>query len=150
MEFLGRSRGTRGRARPGSPTLAINSRPINGGKMSETRFAEAMVCFDVFQVDLRARELRREGHRVKLQEQACRVLFLLIAEVPGGLPRLLPTISGADNLSPSWSRDGNYLYFASKRGTEPFQIWKMSVQGGSVYIQNEFSESNLMLVKNFR
>jgi len=46
--------------------------------MSETRFAEAMVCFDVFQVDLRARELRREGRRVKLQEQPCRVLFLLL------------------------------------------------------------------------
>jgi Tol biopolymer transport system component/DNA-binding winged helix-turn-helix (wHTH) protein len=58
--------------------LAINSRPINGGKMSEIRFAEAMVCFDVFQVDLRARELRREGRRVKLQEQPCRVLFLLL------------------------------------------------------------------------
>src|SRR6266705_645544 len=78
MEFLGRSRGGRGRARPGSLTLEINSRPISGGKMSETRFAEAMVCFDVFQVDLRAGELRKEGRRVKLQEQPFRVLFLLL------------------------------------------------------------------------
>ncbi|PYX67072.1 MAG: hypothetical protein DMG78_28325 [Acidobacteria bacterium] len=46
--------------------------------MSETRFAEAMVCFDVFQVDLRSGELHREGQRVKLQEQPFRVLSLLI------------------------------------------------------------------------
>jgi Tol biopolymer transport system component len=55
---------------------------------------------------------------------------IYMVEVPGGVPRLLPTIPGADNLSPSWSRDGKWLYFASKRGTESFQIWKMPVQGG--------------------
>ena len=46
--------------------------------MSETRLAEAMVSFDVFQVDLRSGELHREGRRVKLQEQPFRVLSLLI------------------------------------------------------------------------
>ena len=56
---------------------------------------------------------------------------IYVAEVPGGLPHLVPTIAGADNLSPSWSRDGKWLYFASKRGTEPFQVWKMPVEGGS-------------------
>jgi Tol biopolymer transport system component/DNA-binding winged helix-turn-helix (wHTH) protein len=56
---------------------------------------------------------------------------IYVAEVPGGLPHLVPTIDGADNLSPSWSRDGKWLYFASKRGTEPFQVWKMPFQGGS-------------------
>ncbi len=56
---------------------------------------------------------------------------IYVAEVPGGLPHLVPSIEGADNLSPSWSRDGKWLYFASKRGTEPFQVWKMPVQGGA-------------------
>lgn len=56
---------------------------------------------------------------------------IYVAEVPGGLPHLVPSIAGADNLSPSWSRDGKWLYFASKRGAEPFQIWKMPAQGGS-------------------
>ena len=51
--------------------------------------------------------------------------------MPGGVPHLLPTIPGADNLSPSWSRDGKSLYFASKRGGEPFQIWKMPLPGGA-------------------
>ena len=56
---------------------------------------------------------------------------IYLVEVAGGVPRLLPTIPGADNLSPSWSRDGQWIYFASKRGSEPFQLWKMSVHGGS-------------------
>ena len=56
---------------------------------------------------------------------------IYVVEVPGGLPHLLPTIAGADNLSPSWSRDGRWIYFASKRGTEPFQVWKTPAQGGS-------------------
>jgi Tol biopolymer transport system component/DNA-binding winged helix-turn-helix (wHTH) protein len=56
---------------------------------------------------------------------------IYVVEVAGGVPRLLPTIPGADNLSPSWSRDGQWIYFASKRGSEPFQLWKMSVHGGS-------------------
>jgi Tol biopolymer transport system component len=54
-----------------------------------------------------------------------------IVEVPGGVPHLVPTIPGADNLSPSWSRDGKWLYFASKTGTDAFQIWKIPVQGGA-------------------
>jgi Tol biopolymer transport system component len=56
---------------------------------------------------------------------------IYIVEVAGGVPHLMPTVPGADNLSPSWSRDGKWLYFASKRGTEAFQIWKTPVQGGT-------------------
>jgi Tol biopolymer transport system component/DNA-binding winged helix-turn-helix (wHTH) protein len=54
---------------------------------------------------------------------------IYMVEVPGGVPHLVPTIPGTDNLSPSWSRDGKWLYFASKPGADPFQIWKMPVQG---------------------
>ena len=56
---------------------------------------------------------------------------IYMVEVPGGVPHLVPTIPGSDNLSPSWSRDGKWLYYASKRGAEAFQIWKMPVQGGA-------------------
>lgn len=56
---------------------------------------------------------------------------IYMVEVPGGVPHLVRTIPGSDNLSPSWSRDGKWLYFASKRASEPFQIWKMPVQGGT-------------------
>ena len=60
---------------------------------------------------------------------------IYVVEVPGGVPHLLPTIPGADNLTPSWSRDGQWLYFASKRGNEPFQIWKMPLEGRAPPIQ---------------
>jgi len=56
---------------------------------------------------------------------------IYLVEVPGGEPHLVPTIPGADNLSPSWSHDGRWLYFASKQGSEPFQIWKIPFHGGS-------------------
>ena len=56
---------------------------------------------------------------------------IYIVELAGGVPHLVPTNPGADNLSPSWSRDGKWLYFASKRGTDAFQIWKIPVQGGA-------------------
>src|SRR5437763_5325295 len=36
------------------------------------------VRFDVFEVDLRAGELLKEGRKIKLQEQPFRVLFLLL------------------------------------------------------------------------
>jgi Tol biopolymer transport system component len=56
---------------------------------------------------------------------------IYLVDVPGGTPRLKPTIPGADNLSPSWSHDGKWLYFASKRGNEPFQAWKILADGGA-------------------
>jgi Tol biopolymer transport system component/DNA-binding winged helix-turn-helix (wHTH) protein len=56
---------------------------------------------------------------------------IYLVEVPGGIPRLLTTIPGSDNLSPSWSHDGKWLYFASKRGNEPFEVWRMRAGGGA-------------------
>lgn len=56
---------------------------------------------------------------------------IYLVEVPGGVPRLLQTIQGSDNLSPSWSRDSKWIYFASKHGGEAFQIWKTPLEGGA-------------------
>jgi Tol biopolymer transport system component/DNA-binding winged helix-turn-helix (wHTH) protein len=72
-----------------------------------------------------------DGHRIAFEFHPKERSEIYLVEVPGGVPHLVPTIPGADNLSPSWSRDGKSLYFASKRGAEPFQIWKMPLQGGS-------------------
>jgi Tol biopolymer transport system component len=72
-----------------------------------------------------------DGHRIAFEFHPKERSEIYMVEVPGGTPHLLRTIPGADNLSPSWSRDGTSLYFASKRGAEPFQIWKMPIQGGS-------------------
>jgi Tol biopolymer transport system component/DNA-binding winged helix-turn-helix (wHTH) protein len=56
---------------------------------------------------------------------------IYLLEVGGGAPRLLPTLPGSDNGGPSWSRDGKFLYFYSDRGGEPFQLWKVPVNGGA-------------------
>jgi Tol biopolymer transport system component/DNA-binding winged helix-turn-helix (wHTH) protein len=72
-----------------------------------------------------------DGHYLAFEFHPSERGEIYIVEVPGGTPRLMPTIPGADNLSPSWSRDGKWLYFASKRGNEPFQVWKIPSQGGS-------------------
>ncbi len=54
-----------------------------------------------------------------------------LLEVGGGVPHLLPTLPGADNGGPSWSRDGKSIYFYSDRGGEPFQLWKIPATGGT-------------------
>jgi Tol biopolymer transport system component len=48
--------------------------------------------------------------------------------VEGGQPRRLTT-HPAEDVAPSWSRDGRWLYFGSTR-TGRFEIWKVPVGGG--------------------
>jgi len=55
---------------------------------------------------------------------------IYVVEVPGGLPRLVPTFPDADNLAPSWSRDGQWIYFASGRAAGRFDLWKVPIKGG--------------------
>jgi Tol biopolymer transport system component/DNA-binding winged helix-turn-helix (wHTH) protein len=55
---------------------------------------------------------------------------IYIADYAGGQPRLLPTNPGANNVVPSWSRDGHWVYFASSRGNKPIQIWKAHYPDG--------------------
>jgi Tol biopolymer transport system component/DNA-binding winged helix-turn-helix (wHTH) protein len=71
-----------------------------------------------------------DGHYIAFEFHPHERSEIYVVEVPGGVPNLVETIPGSDNLSPSWSRDGKWLYFASKRGSEPFQIWKMPFHGG--------------------
>jgi serine/threonine protein kinase/Tol biopolymer transport system component len=56
---------------------------------------------------------------------------IYMLEVGGDPPHLVPTRSGAENLAPSWSRDGQWIYFASDHGEGRFQLWKVRPQGGS-------------------
>jgi Tol biopolymer transport system component len=47
----------------------------------------------------------------------------------GGVPRRLTT-SPAEDVVPSWSRDGGWVYFASNR-TGAWQVWRAAAQGGT-------------------
>ena len=62
----------------------FNFRLTTGAGMPETASASGVVRFDIFEIDLRAGELRKQGRRLKLQEQPLRVLSLLL-ERPGNL-----------------------------------------------------------------
>ena len=55
---------------------------------------------------------------------------IYLVDAAGGVPRPFVAVPGQDNLAPSWSRDGEWLYFSVKRGSEPFQLWKISIHGG--------------------
>ena len=47
----------------------------------------------------------------------------------GGQPRVL--VSGSsNNCVPSWSHDGQYVYFSSDRGEGRFQVWRLSLKDG--------------------
>src|SRR5438445_4763655 len=50
-------------------------------EMQVDRLAPAVVCFDTFEVDFQAGELRKDGRRIKVQEQPFRVLSLLLQRV---------------------------------------------------------------------
>ena len=56
-----------------------------------------------------------------------RVIYAV--KLRGGAPRAL-TQDEFDNVCPSWSHDGKWIYFASDR-TGNFQVWKVPAEGGS-------------------
>jgi Tol biopolymer transport system component/DNA-binding winged helix-turn-helix (wHTH) protein len=53
-----------------------------------------------------------------------------LIETSGGPPRLIRTVPGAENETPSWSADGRWIYFASRRAGEVPQVWKVPAIGG--------------------
>src|SRR6201988_5013223 len=46
--------------------------------MPEDHQVSGRLCFGVFELDLRAGELRKHGLRIRLQEQPCQVLVMLL------------------------------------------------------------------------
>jgi Tol biopolymer transport system component len=53
-----------------------------------------------------------------------------VVEEAGGLPRLIPTLPDSDSGAPSWSRNGQWIYFYSNRGGGTYQLWKVPMSGG--------------------
>src|SRR5438552_1494226 len=59
-------------------TAVIDSRLISGDRMADRGMSSVTVRFDIFEIDLRAGELRKQCRLVKLQEQPFRILSLLL------------------------------------------------------------------------
>jgi Tol biopolymer transport system component/DNA-binding winged helix-turn-helix (wHTH) protein len=55
---------------------------------------------------------------------------IYLVDMQGGSPQFVATFSGADNVIPNWSRDGQWIYFASNHGSKFFQLWRISTKGG--------------------
>lgn len=59
-------------------------------------------------------------------------------DVAAGRPHLVPTFPTANNLAPSWSRNGEWIYFASDYKDGRFELWKVPWKGGSpVQVTND-------------
>jgi len=71
-----------------------------------------------------------DGHNMAFEFRPKERSEIYLLELGGGTPRLLPTLPGADNGGPTWSRDGNWIYFYSDRGGEHFQLWRVPLKGG--------------------
>jgi len=72
-----------------------------------------------------------DGRYIAFEFQSQHYYDIYVLEVPGGRPRLVSTLPGADNGAPNWSRDGQWIYFYSKHETGLFQLWKVPFKGGS-------------------
>ncbi len=69
-----------------------------------------------------------DGRQVAFTSWGDGLADLYVVDVEGGLPQRITPASSVD-VAPSWSRNQQWIYFASNRsGT--WQVWKMSAEGG--------------------
>jgi len=92
-----------------------------GGNCAQVTFLQGVAGTSAWSPD--GRFLAFEFHPAEHAE-------IYVVELPSGVPSLVTTIPGADNLAPSWSRDGQWIYFTSKKSGAPFQLWKVPFKGG--------------------
>ena len=72
-----------------------------------------------------------DGRYLAFESQSQGYYEVYVVEVPAGEPRVVSTLPGASNGAPSWSRDGQWIYFYSTTGKESFQLWKVPFKGGT-------------------
>jgi len=71
-----------------------------------------------------------DRHHIAFEFNAGEHSEIYVVDVAGGRPRLIPTLPGADNLAPNWSRDGQWIYFTSDHEVGRFDLWKVPLLGG--------------------
>ena len=72
-----------------------------------------------------------DGSHIAFEFTAAEHSEIYVVDVAGGPPRPLPTLPGADNVAPSWSRDGKWIYFTSDHESGLFDLWKVPLPNGS-------------------
>ena len=72
-----------------------------------------------------------DGSHIAFEFTAAEHSEIYVVDVAGGYPRPLPTLPGADNVAPSWSRDGKWIYFTSDHESGLFDLWKVPLPNGS-------------------
>jgi Tol biopolymer transport system component/DNA-binding winged helix-turn-helix (wHTH) protein len=71
-----------------------------------------------------------DGQKIVFDSVLRRHTAVFVIQANGGPPLPL-TDEASDNLNPSWSHDGKWIYFTSNRSGQ-WQIWKTPNQGGEV------------------
>jgi Tol biopolymer transport system component len=74
---------------------------------------------------------------------------IYVVEVPSGMPRRIATVPRANNVVPSWSQDGQWVYFASRGGGNDFQVWKVPIEGRPPCSELDLDNQGIVVVKNF-
>jgi Tol biopolymer transport system component/DNA-binding winged helix-turn-helix (wHTH) protein len=73
-----------------------------------------------------------DGRSIAFDFRSQRHSEIYVVDVASGSTRAVASFADADNVVPSWSRDGNWIYFASNRGSKDFHVWKAPLVGGNV------------------
>ena len=71
-----------------------------------------------------------DGNFVAYDSQSGTANDIFIISSEGGAPRRLTDSPDSRNVLPSWSADGQFVYFRSNRSGD-FNLWKMPVNGGA-------------------
>jgi Tol biopolymer transport system component/DNA-binding winged helix-turn-helix (wHTH) protein len=71
-----------------------------------------------------------DGHFLAFDYRQSQHSEIYVVDVHGSSPQRVTTFPGADNVIPSWSRDGRWIYFASNQGKKSFQLWRVPANGG--------------------
>jgi Tol biopolymer transport system component/DNA-binding winged helix-turn-helix (wHTH) protein len=71
-----------------------------------------------------------DGRYVAFDYEAGQHSEIYVVEVATGQAHALAAFPDADAIGPSWSRNGQWLYFASRRGSKVYQLWKMAFKDG--------------------
>jgi Tol biopolymer transport system component/predicted Ser/Thr protein kinase len=72
-----------------------------------------------------------DGQRIAFDSNVDGHWQIYAVSAHGGRPQRM-TKSLANDVRPSWSHDGNWIYFGSNRsgGSQPWQVWKIPAAGG--------------------